>query len=244
MSKLSGIIHSIGSLTNINDLGLRLVINLQGSFKKYCVFENPDMVELCRTGKRISVNNILKQMENDYEYLKPNRGGLTVSGGDPLVQGHFVSDLFKNTQEIGLTTYLDTSGMGYIQHYKDVLKYTNFTRLCVKSLNPLQHIIISGVDICHLNKFVKELDNYNKDFIVRQILVTNGRYQTNDDDNISRLVDFINSRKHCRGIEIMPFQNLEQYKLNNIIIPSTEEELQQFVDKIKNKLCNDKKIIV
>jgi pyruvate formate lyase activating enzyme len=252
MANLSGIVHSIESMTAVDGFGLRFLVFLQGCFRKCTFCSNPDTLELYNSVKRIPVNNIMKQIKNDYHYLRPNGGGLTVSGGDPLVQGKFVSELFKRTKDLGLTTCLDTSGFGRKEYYKDVVKYTDFTMLCIKSLNPKQHQIISGVDISHLQKFMEEIDNFEKQFRIRHVLITNSKYQTNDDDNIDRLVNFINKRKHCQGIEILPFHQLgkhkwealdRRYSMNDVKSP-TNEETQKFIEKLKKNLDNDKKIII
>jgi pyruvate formate lyase activating enzyme len=252
MSIINGIVHSIESMTAVDGFGLRFLVFLQGCYRR-CVFcSNPDTMNVHNRKNIMSSNDILNHIKRDYQYLKPNNGGLTISGGDPLIQGDFVADLFKKTKDLGLTTCLDTSGLGRKEYYEDVLTNTDFTMLCAKSLNPDLHHLLSGIDIHHLYFFVNLLDKYNKQFRLRHVLITDGKYKTNSDDEIERLSEFINKRDNCNGIEILPYHNFglhkwillnKEYKMKNVKSPE-KEEIKDFIDKLQLNLNKEKKIVI
>jgi pyruvate formate lyase activating enzyme len=185
-------------------------------------------------------------------YLLPNKGGVTVSGGEPLLQPEFVTSLFRATKMAGLTTCLDTSGMGRTTDYTKLLENTDHVMLCVKSLNPILHHDISGLDIKHLYRFVGALDKAKSPFRVRHVLITDGKYKTNSDEEIDRLTDFINARDHCSGIEVLPYHSMgvpkwaslnKAYPMQSTLSP-TAVQVQDIITRLRDKLSPSKSIIV
>ncbi len=250
MSRIPGLIHSIDPMRAVNNFGLRYYIYLQGCFRKCVYCSNPDTLNLYKNGKQVFINDLMKHIENKKAFFKPNNGGITVSGGEPLVQGLFVSELFKQTKSLGLTTCLNTGGMGRREYYKDILKNTDFINLSVKSLDPKRHHIISGKDISHMNLFINEIDNLKKETMIRHVLITNEKYKNIDE--VDLLADFINKRKHCKGIKIIPYDDSCRFKwdviakrntMNGVLNP-TKAEIYFFIEELKKKLDKDKTIIL
>lgn len=250
---LSGLVHSIESMTCVDGKGLRFLVFLQGCFRR-CVFCcNPDMWDTRnKAAQTMSVSQIMEHLKRDFRYLKPNGGGLTVSGGEPLLQSPFVTNLFKETRTIGLTTCLDTSGYGNPEDFDPLLRQTDHIMLCIKSLDPVLHRKISGVDISHLHGFVDHVDKNRTSFRIRHVVITAGPFRTNTNDEIDRLVSFANQREHCTGIEILPYHRLGLSKWNalgwtclleDIRTPNTEE-INKVVEQLRKGLFPTKELIL
>lgn len=248
---ITGMIHSLESMTAVDGPGLRFLVFMQGCYRRCAFCSNPDTWKL-QGGKPMTVDEVMAHLARNLPYLKPHGGGLTCSGGEPLVQGAFVKELFEGTRELGLTTCLDTSGMGQVKFYDSILANTDYAMLCTKSLDPARHRAISGADIGHMLRFVGHLDAAKTPFHVRHVLVPEGPLQTSDAEELERVSEFINARDHCTGIELLPYHRLGSHKweamglkypLKDMRTPS-KEEVQSAVDALRASLKDGKRIVL
>lgn len=200
----------------------------------------------------MSTDDLTLKLRKNMGYLLPNRGGITCSGGEPLVQAPFVRDLFRQTRALGLTTCLDTSGMGQKDHYAEVLAETDYVMLCTKSLDPDLHKAISGASIRHLLTFVDALDKAKVPFRVRHVLIPEGPLCTGTPAELRRVLDFVNAREHCIGIELLPYHKLGvhkwsalgwEYPMMSMKSPS-KEYLMPVLDTLRGGLSEGKTLIL
>lgn len=135
-----------------------------------------------------------------------------MSGGEPLLQAPFVQSIFREAKSLGLTTCLDTSGYGHKSTYLSLLEDTDFVMLCHKSFNPRLHKDLTHVDIRHMWDFCDALDATKTPFRLRHVLIPSGYLRTNTKDELERIVDFVGSRDHCLGVEVLPYHKLGVHK--------------------------------
>jgi pyruvate-formate lyase-activating enzyme len=126
-----GRIHSLESFSTVDGEGIRYMIFLQGCLFRCLYCSNPDSWNVYG-GTVTSVTAIMENVKRCKPYLQPSRGGITVSGGDPLVQPEFTSSLFRRTRDLGLTTALDTTGFAPREAWDEVLPHTDFVFMSVK----------------------------------------------------------------------------------------------------------------
>lgn len=232
-----GKIHSIETFGTVDGPGIRFVVFMQGCTLncKYC--HNRDTWEL-HAGTPTSTQELIKHILNYKSYMDNSGGGVTVSGGEPLLQTEFVTELFKELKELGIHTALDTAGSLPIStQIKELLKYTDLVILDIKHIDDEKAKNLTGFSNKNNLEFAKYLNNINKPMWIRQVLVPG---YTDDKFDLQKLKAFIDSLTNVEKVEILPYHNLgsfkweelgQEYELKNVIPPSQEE-----IDKAKNIL--------
>ena len=130
-----GHIHSIESFGTVDGPGIRFVIFMQGCTLKCKYCHNRDTWKV-NSGKKITIDELVKEIQNYRTYIENSGGGVTVSGGEPLLQAEFVTELFKNLKELGIHTALDTAGsIPLSPSIKELLKYTDLVLLDIKHID-------------------------------------------------------------------------------------------------------------
>ena len=172
------------------------------------------------------ISNILRYKS----YFDNSGGGVTVSGGEPLLQVQFVTELFKKLKELNIHTALDTSGNFPIsKEIKELLNYTDLVLLDIKHINNEKCINLTGVPNTKTLEFAKYLSNNSKDIWIRQVLVPG---YTDDKFDLQALKKFIETLSSVKKIEILPYHDLGKFKwkelgqvyaLDKVSPPSKEE---------------------
>ena len=206
-------IHSIESFGTVDGPGIRFVLFMQGcSLKcKYC--HNRDTWN-AHGGKLMSLEEILNKIERYKSYIIPSGGGVTVTGGEPLLQVKFVTELFKELKKRGISTAIDTSGMFNItDDIKEVLKYTDLVLLDIKHINSKKCKDLVGFTNTKELAFAKYLSDNNIPVWIRQVIVPG---ITDDEKDLLKLKEFINSLKNVKKIEVIPYHELGKYKWESL----------------------------
>ena len=141
-----GNIHSIETCGTVDGPGIRYVLFTQGCPLRCQYCHNPDSWKP-GDGNKMSVSEIVKDVVKYKPYMQFSGGGITVSGGEPLLQPDFVGELFKECKKNGVHTCLDTSGYIKLDQADPVLDYTDMVLLDIKSYNPLVFKDLTGVPI-------------------------------------------------------------------------------------------------
>lgn len=222
-------VHSFESFGTVDGPGIRFVMFLQGcSLKcKYC--HNRDTWKV-NSGKKITIDELVKEIQNYRTYIENSGGGVTVSGGEPLLQAEFVTELFKNLKELGIHTALDTAGsIPLSPSIKELLKYTDLVLLDIKHIDDEKSKNLTGFSNKNNLEFAKYLNNINIPIWIRQVLVPG---YTDDKFDLQKLKAFINSLSNVEKVELLPYHNLgkfkwdeigDKYELENVVPPSQED---------------------
>ena len=241
-----GKIHSIETFGAVDGPGIRFVIFLQGCPMrcKYC--HNPDTWNYSG-GKEMSVDMLVAEIFKYRPYFG-KEGGVTVSGGEPLVQIDFVTELFKALKKEGINTCLDTSGVLFnreksvLKKFDNLIRYTDLVLLDIKHIDSNEHQNLTLCKNENILDFARYLDEKNIKVWIRHVLVP----KINDDEeSLIKLRGFIDSLSNVEKVEILPYHTMGvskykelgiKYPLEGIETPSREQvELANKILKGGNK---------
>ena len=201
-------VHSIETFGTVDGPGIRYVVFLQGCHLqcKYC--QNRDTWDI-NSGKYISVEELVNNIKKYITYITP-RGGVTISGGEPLLQPYFLITLFKELKKLGIHTAIDTSGMVEITDtIKELLSLTDLVLLDIKHIDSKKCKDLVGFSNEKELAFSKYLSDNNIPIWIRQVLVPG---YTDNEKDLLKLKDFLSSLKTVQKIELLPYHNLGKHK--------------------------------
>lgn len=222
---MQGRIHSFESMGLHDGPGIRSVVFLKGCPLRCSYCHNPDTwVET--DGDRISSEELLNKVKRYRPYHKSSGGGITVSGGEPLLQGGFVKDFFKKCKDEGIHTALDTSGVGLKEKYNELLDYTDLIILDIKHWDEGQYNAITGVSMDAFNRFVNTIKSrFSGDIWIRHVVVPG---ISDDKDSIKEFQKYIDSLglDNIKKVELLPFHNMAQEKYEKLNIDYTLKDFK------------------
>lgn len=233
-----GRIHSMESLGTLDGPGIRFVIFLQGCPLRCVYCHNPDCLEPFG-GIAVTVDDLMREINKYRSYMLFSGGGVTASGGEPLVQSDFVEELFKQCKHQGLHTTLDTSGFVNLSAAKPVLRFADLVLLDIKSFDPEIYERVTKVPITPTIRFAKHLREINKRTWIRFVLVP---HLTDSPQNVEGLARFVSTLDNVELVEILPFHKMGEYKWEELgyeyelksASPPSPEKLQAVKDVVKS----------
>ena len=194
-------------------LGIRFVIFMQGCALKCKYCHNRDTWNR-NEGTLITIDEIISKIEKYKEYILPSGGGVTVTGGEPLLQVKFLINLFKELKKRNIPTAIDTSGMFDISDdIKEVLKYTDLVLLDIKHIDSNKSKELVGFSNEKELKFAKYLSDNNIPVWIRQVIIPG---ITDNENDLIKLKEFISSLKNVKKIELMPYHEMGKYKWDKL----------------------------
>ena len=227
-----GRIHSIETFGTVDGPGIRFVVFMQGCTLKCKYCHNRDTWNI-HSGNEKNINELVEEILKYKSYMTNSGGGVTVSGGEPLVQAEFVTELFKTLKELGIHTALDTAGsIPLSNQIKELLKYTDLVILDIKHIDDEKAKNLTGFSNKNNLEFAKYLASQNIPVWIRQVLVPG---YTDSEADLQKLKEFIDSLNNVENVEILPYHNLGKFKweeiegkyeLENVSSP-TEEQVQK-----------------
>lgn len=215
-----GNIHSVESFGSADGPGVRYIVFLKGCAMrcKYC--HNPDtwagQGEDWQTPEEV-LNKALRYKN----YWKKN-GGITVSGGEALLQIDFVTELFRLAKEKGVNTCLDTSGNPFTRQepffgkFRKLMEVTDLFMLDIKHMDPAGHRKLTGCDNANILDMARFLSDSGKAMWIRHVLVPG---ITDDEEQLTSLRKFIDTLKTVERVEILPYHTLGVFKWKELEIP-------------------------
>lgn len=209
MEELKARIHSFESFGTVDGPGIRFVVFMQGcSLKcKYC--HNRDTWDLCG-GTLYSIFDVISKIEKYKNYFIPSGGGVTVSGGEPLLQLKFVTELFTQLKKEGIHTAIDTSGnFALTEDIKKLIDLTDLFLLDIKCINDEICRDLTGVSNKQELAFAKYLSDIQKDMWIRQVLVPG---ITDKKEDLQKLKEFISSLSSVKKVEVLPYHSMGRFK--------------------------------
>lgn len=213
MSEILGNIHSIETCGTVDGPGLRFVVFVQGCPMrcKYC--HNPDSWGV-ETNKQMTVDQILEKYDGVKEFVK---GGLTVTGGEPLLQTDFVTELFKQAKNNGIHTALDTSGILFNRQNTSkidkLLDFTDLVLLDIKHIDNEEHIKLTGLANTNVLEFAKYLSEKSKPMWIRHVVVPG---ITDNEKYLKELGRFIATLKNVKALDVLPYHDMAIPKYENL----------------------------
>lgn len=238
MKENLGKIHSIETCGTVDGPGIRFVIFTQGCPLRCQYCHNPDSWGY-DTDNLMSVDEILKQYDGVKEFCK---GGITVTGGEPLVQMGFVTELFKKAHELGIHTALDTSGLLFNRENTEkidkLLEYTSLVMLDIKHIDDNEHKNLTG----HSNKmildFAKYLSEKNIPTWIRHVAVPEITY---NEEYLTKLGEFLAELKNIKALDVLPYHDMARGKYKELGLKYPLENIQPLT---KEEAINARNIII
>ena len=214
---IAGKIHSCESFGAADGPGVRYIVFLQGCKMrcKYC--HNPDTWNLSG-GEEKSADELIQSALKFKKYWG-DKGGITISGGEPLLQIDFLIDLLKKAKEEGIHTTIDTAGNPFTREepffakFEELMKYTDLLLLDLKEINPKRHKELTGFENSNILEMAKYLSEIGKPVWIRHVLVPEN---SDFDEDLTALGDFIGSLSNVEKVEVLPYHTLGKFKWDNL----------------------------
>lgn len=224
---MKGFIHSFESFGTKDGPGIRFVLFMQGCPLRCLFCHNPDTWKLNESKHELCPEEVFKDIAKVKPFIR--NGGVTISGGEPLLQTEFISELFDLCKKDGIHTAIDTSGYVLNDRVKEVLEKTDLVLLDVKHINPDKYKKLTSKPLEPTLNFLDYLSEINKPTWIRYVLVPNF---SDDEEDLHNWAKYISQFKNIERVDILPFHQMgihkwEQlgidYKLKDVASPSVDE---------------------
>ena len=238
---MEGYIHSTESFGSVDGPGVRFVIFVSGCPMRCQFCHNPDTWNM-QAGEKKSADELLKQALRYRAYWKDG-GGITVSGGEPLMQINFLLELFKKAKEQGIHTTIDTSGAPFTREepffgkFNELMKYTDLLLVDIKHIDEEQHKILTGRTNKNILDMAEYLSEIGKPVWIRHVLVPG---LSDDDAALGKLRTFLDSLSNVDKVEVLPYHTMGVQKYHKLGIPYSLEGVQP---PAKERVENAKRIL-
>lgn len=206
-------VHSYETFGSVDGPGVRFVLFLQGCKMRCQYCHNPDTWKL-GIGEEKSAREIL-DFALRYKSYWGDEGGITVSGGEPLLQIDFLLEFFKLAKAEGIHTTIDTAGWPFthkepfFSKFKELMDYTDLVMLDLKHIDDDKHRVLTKQSNTTILDCARYLNEIHKDVWIRHVLVPG---YTDDDQALQRLSDFISTLYNVRRVEVLPYHSFGIYK--------------------------------
>lgn len=227
-----GYVHSIETMGLVDGPGIRVVVFMQGC-KLRCKFcHNPD-TWFINKNLEITTEELVNRIRKFRPYFEESGGGVTFSGGEPLMQSTFLKETLKLSKKAGINTCVDTSGTGYLKEDLDeIFKWTDLFLVDVKAIDEDKYKEITGLEMDEFNYFKEQLNKSNKPIWIRQVIIP-GINDTKE--YILQLKEYIKTFNNVLKVELLPYKDLGVSKYQKLGIkyplegvkPLSEEKLNE-----------------
>ena len=207
-------VHSVQTLGTLDGPGVRFVVFAQGCPLRCACCHNPDTWD-AGGGKMMDIDELVTKCLRYREYFGAE-GGITVSGGEPLMQADKVQKLFERCKEKGINTCLDTSGCILTDSVKNLLRVTDRVLLDVKYTNAPDYLRYTGWEMAPVMEFLNYLNAQNIPTTLRQVIIPT---LNDSEDNITALKAIRDAHKCVDNVELLAFRKLCESKYQALNIP-------------------------
>lgn len=211
---MKGRIHSIESMGLVDGPGIRTVVFFQGCALRCSYCHNPD-TWATEGGLEISSEELLQKIMRFKPYFERSGGGVTFSGGDPLLQPDFLIEILKLCKENNIHTTIDTSGYG-LGKYDEILEYTDLILLDIKHIDDLGYKNLTGRRMHGFYEFLEAAQKAGTKLWIRHVVVPG---LTDSIPHITKLAEIIKNIKNVEKVELLPYHLLGTEKYSKLGIP-------------------------
>ncbi len=242
MPEIYGNIHSIESCGTVDGPGIRFVVFMQGCPMRCLYCHNPDSWSTS-DNQKMTVSEVLNQYDGVKEFVQ--NGGITVTGGEPLMQIDFATELFKQAKQKNIHTALDTSGVLFNQNnttkIDELLKHTDLVLLDIKHIDDVEHKKLTGHSNKNILEFARYLSEKSIPVWIRHVVVPE---ITDNETYLTRLGKFLKTLKNIKALDVLPYHDMAIPKYENLGIdyplknvkPLTKEQAIRARDTILNAI--------
>ena len=239
---MNGFIHSTESFGTVDGPGVRFVVFLQGCPMRCQYCHNPDTWKM-NTGAVRSAQSLIKDYERNAAFY--SKGGITVTGGEALMQIDFVLELFQLAKQKNIHTCLDTSGItyrpgasSYNEKLDELMKVTDLVMLDIKHIDPEGHKALTGHDNAGILAFAKYLEEKNVPVWIRHVVVPG---ITDDEELLTRLGTFLGGLSNVKALDVLPYHIMGVTKYDQL---GMDYPLKGVPPATKDQAAKAKKIIL
>lgn len=231
-----GTVHSLETFGSVDGPGVRFVVFLQGCALRCKFCHNPETWG--EGGTQWSVEQLFQRAYR-YRNYWGKKGGITVSGGEPLRQLGFVTRFFELARSKGVHTALDTAGQpfrpddpAYLAEFDRLMRSTNLVILDLKEMDPERHRQLTGKDNANILAMARRISDLGVPLWIRHVLVPG---LTDDEDGLRQMAEFISSLKTVQRVEVLPYHTLGLFKWQKLgisyplpdAVPPTAEQVKR-----------------
>ena len=240
---MSGRIHSLESFGTVDGPGTRFVVFVQGCPMRCAYCHNPDTWAMTG-GKQIEVSEIIEQYERNKPFYA-NGGGITVTGGEPLMQVDFLIDFFTIAKQNNVHTCIDSSGIAFkpnntefIKKLDKLMELTELVMLDIKHIDPEKHKELTSQPNDGILAFAEYLNKKNVDMWIRHVVVPG---LTDDDKYLYDLGYFIGQFSNLKALDVLPYHTMGETKYQKLGI---DYKLKGVPAMGKDKVVEKKQVIL
>ena len=219
---LQGAVHSTESFGAVDGPGIRFIIFLKGCRMRCRYCHNVDTWDPAGAELR-TADSLLEEAER-YRSYWGKKGGITVSGGEPLLQTEFLTELFRKAKERGIHTTLDTAGQPftreepYFSRFRELMAVTDLVLLDIKEIDPQRHRALTSHDNANILDLARYLSETGKPVWIRHVLVPG---VTDFDEDLKGLRAFLDGLSNVERVEVLPYHSMGESKWERLGIPYT-----------------------
>lgn len=234
---LTGRIHSFESCGTVDGPGIRFVVFMQGCPLRCLYCHNRDTWD-ARGGREVEVADVMREILKYRSYMRFSGGGVTITGGEPLLQAEFVRELLRECKRAQIHAAVDTSGYAPIEKARPVLEVADLVLLDLKCMNAETHQRLTGRELAVVLRFAHAVSEMGKPLWIRHVLVPGW---TDREEFLRQLGEFIASLKTVEAVELLPFHKMGEYKWAELgcqyslsdVSPPTKTQVKHALDILK-----------
>ena len=211
-----GYYHSYEITGSVNGPGIRFTLYLSGCPLRCQYCQNPDMWTM-RSGRRVTVGRMFDEVAKYASFIRTAHGGITVSGGEPMLQIRFLQALLRRCkQDLGLHTAVDTSGFLGARASEDFLDLVDLFLLDIKAGDEELYHLVTSAELAPTLRFARRLSDRGNRMWVRYVLVPG---LTDAADDVEKVARFTSTLAHVERVEVLPFHQLGAGKWADLQLP-------------------------
>lgn len=238
-----GRIHSLESFGTVDGPGIRFVVFMQGCPLRCQFCHNPDTWDVNK-GTQYTPDSLMEEIIRYKSYMEYSGGGVTFTGGEPLLQADFILEVSKLCKSNGISVTIDTSGFVFNDTVKELLDYTDLVLLDIKNYDPLVYKTVTGVQLSPTLKFLDYLKERSISTWVRYIVVPQ---LTDNLDSIRKLSDYLDGYPNVEKIELLAFHKMGEYKWQELgleyKLKDTKEPGKELMEQVTKILATNGKVV-